>query len=156
MLQDFQGPTDYCEEQAKRKLQTLVSGHRLISWCSSNWHKKTADSTIWVSLVGDNKELMANAFFYFLFFLAHLYVWVLWADVSIGQVWKVLEIQNERFGFLLRFRFGKNTNGSVLVLGPPPLVTVGLRQETLNLVLLFQSLWDILHSATMNQLAVNL
>lgn len=90
------------------------------------------------------------------FLLAHLYVWVLRADVSIGQVWKVLEIQNERFGFLLRFRFWKNTNRPMLVLGPPPLVTVGLRQETLNLVLLFQSLWDILHTATMNQLAVNL
>lgn len=42
------------------------------------------------------------------------------------------------------------------MLGPPPLVTMGLRQETLNLVLLFQSLWDILNSTTMNQMAVNL
>lgn len=88
--------------------------------------------------------------------LAYLNVWVLRADVGIGQVWKVLEIQNERFGFLLGFWFGKNSDGSVLVLGPPPLVSVGVRQETLNLVLLFQSLGAMLPSATMKHLAGNL
>lgn len=42
------------------------------------------------------------------------------------------------------------------MLGPPPLVSVGLRQETLDLVLLLQRLWGVLHPPTMDQLAVNL
>lgn len=44
----------------------------------------------------------------------HLYVGVLRVNVSVGQVWKVLEIQDERFSLLLRLRLWKNTNGSVL------------------------------------------
>ncbi len=86
----------------------------------------------------------------------HLYVGVLRVDVSIGQVWKVLEIQDEGFGLLLRLRLWKNTNRAVLGVGPPPLVAVWLRQETLDLVLLLQSLRDILDPAAVNWVAMSL
>ncbi len=88
--------------------------------------------------------------------MTHLYVWILWVDVSIGEVWKVLEIQDEGFGLLLRLRLWKNTNRAVLGVGKPPLVSVGLRQETLNLVLLLQSLWDILDPTAVNRMAMSL
>lgn len=88
--------------------------------------------------------------------LSHLYVWVLRADVSIGQVWKVLEIQDEGFSLFLRLRLRENTNRSVLGVGPPPLVAVGLRQKSLNLVLLLQSLRVILNPTAVDQVAINL
>lgn len=88
--------------------------------------------------------------------VSHLYVRVLWVNVSIGQVWKVLEIQDEGFSLFLRLRLWENTNWSVLVMGPPPLVAVGLRQKSLNLVLLLQSLRGILDPTAVNQVAINL
>lgn len=88
--------------------------------------------------------------------LTHLDVGVLRAYVSIGQIWKVLEIQDERFGLLLRLGLRENADRAVLGVGPPPLVAVGLRQETLDLVLLLQSLRDILDPTAMNQVAMSL
>lgn len=44
----------------------------------------------------------------------YLYVGVLCADVSICQVWKILEIQDERLGLFLRLRLWKNSSGAVL------------------------------------------
>lgn len=44
----------------------------------------------------------------------YLYVGVLCADVSICQVWKVLEIQDERLGLLLGLRLWKDSSGTVL------------------------------------------
>lgn len=85
-----------------------------------------------------------------------LYVWVLWVDVSVGQVWKVLEIQDEGFRLLLGLRLRKNTNRAVLRVRPPPLVAVGLGQETLDLVLLLQSLGGVLDPAAVTRVAVSL
>lgn len=44
----------------------------------------------------------------------YLDVGVLCADVSICQVWKVLEIQDKRLGLLLGLRLWKNSSGTVL------------------------------------------
>ena len=86
----------------------------------------------------------------------HLYVWVLRVYFSICQVWEVLEIQNEGFGLLLRLRLWENTNRAVVGVGPPPLGAMGLRQDTLDLVLLLQSLRDILDPGTVNMVAMRL
>lgn len=59
--------------------------------------------------------------------LTHLYIGILRVDVSFGQVWEVLEVKDERFGLLLGLRLREHANRSVLVMGPPPLVSVGLR-----------------------------
>lgn len=68
----------------------------------------------------------------------HLYVGVLQADVGIGEVGEVVDVEDEGFGVLLGLGLGENAHGAVLGVGPPPLLAVRLRIQTLDLVLLLQ------------------
>ena len=45
--------------------------------------------------------------------IPHLYIGVLRADISVSQVWEVLEVQDEGFGFFFWFRLGQDSNGAM-------------------------------------------